>query len=511
MANSSVNNSFYYAFISFCLQLIAVFNCSSQSLNWTVKLNTTQLTEDVHASDYNNFYLVQRNFTSPYDRLGICMVRNNAVEIDRFFTRDFYRRDRNTEIYNPTREDKDQNLILTGVFHGYLGFDSEDSLNIDSSHVDVLFLSKYNKEGKYQWSRILHPVSSEKFPAIILDSSNYYLSARPKTLKLDLNGDTIWSNPHYGPISLHKNRLFILKGLNPKESYEVGEVGTSYDTLRLSKIDTSGIEIWSKELICGTDHANDPYVPNIRAKIFVSESNVYIYGKYWWSFDFNPSKDESFILSNHDFTDNTHVPVPKFANFIAVYDTSGKFLRVRGRLEADDFFFPIIDKKIHVLGIEPGNVILYDENLETIGTQSLGQAPKHWWYYFVDYNQSLFISGLFRYKAEFKLLDQSYIVSADYEDTYVANYSIDFLKMEIIDNELVEYPKIYPNPVRDVLSISHTLGKSKILLFNLSGKLLLYKTIYDEGILDCTDLNGGIYILRVLNNSSQYSYKVMKL
>ena len=83
--------------------------------------------------------------------------------------------------------------------------------------------------------------------------------------------------------------------------------------------------------------------------------------------------------------------------------------------------------------------------------------------------------------------------------------------MEIIDNELVEYPKIYPNPVRDVLSISHTLGKSKILLFNLSGKLLLYKTIYDEGILDCTDLNGGIYILRVLNNSSQYSYKVMKL
>ena len=130
---------------------------------------------------------------------------------------------------------------------------------------------------------------------------------------------------------------------------------------------------------------------------------------------------------------------------------------------------------------------------------------------FSNYNQSLFISGLFRYSAEFELFNKSLILYADYEDIYIVNYSIDIQSNNNISDKSGINPIIFPNPVEDFLSISNINGNSDIILMDMSGKLILYKKIQDEGVLDCKELKYGIYILKIRNDSSQYLFKVVKI
>ena len=77
---------------------------------------------------------------------------------------------------------------------------------------------------------------------------------------------------------------------------------------------------------------------------------------------------------------------------------------------------------------------------------------------------------------------------------------------------------IYPNPVQSVLNI-HTSsafnGEATVNIYNITGQKLLSKTISlsnstDKSI-NLSDLNSGMYLLEILNNSKSVRSKIIKL
>ena len=77
-------------------------------------------------------------------------------------------------------------------------------------------------------------------------------------------------------------------------------------------------------------------------------------------------------------------------------------------------------------------------------------------------------------------------------------------------NESILTFKIYPNPVRNDLIIE-AQGKVHIAVYSLGGALLLEHEMTDQKRLDLSQLNSGIYILSLSNETSKGYQKIMKL
>ncbi|SFU73524.1 Por secretion system C-terminal sorting domain-containing protein [Pustulibacterium marinum] len=69
----------------------------------------------------------------------------------------------------------------------------------------------------------------------------------------------------------------------------------------------------------------------------------------------------------------------------------------------------------------------------------------------------------------------------------------------------------YPNPVSDKLTISAFHGVNKIEFFDLLGKKVLEtNTFQKENVIDVSNLKQGTYFIKVISNSSQNIFKIIK-
>jgi hypothetical protein len=80
----------------------------------------------------------------------------------------------------------------------------------------------------------------------------------------------------------------------------------------------------------------------------------------------------------------------------------------------------------------------------------------------------------------------------------------------VISNEIIQ---IYPNPFRNELYLeSKKQNLDKIIIVNAMGEKVL-ESPYTNSVLNLSELNSGIYLLRILNKSSQVagSFTIVKL
>lgn len=69
----------------------------------------------------------------------------------------------------------------------------------------------------------------------------------------------------------------------------------------------------------------------------------------------------------------------------------------------------------------------------------------------------------------------------------------------------------YPNPVKDILNISGKSNVSKIEIFELSGKMILFQTANAKNIqLNLSALNSGVYIVKVTSDKTTETFKIIK-
>jgi hypothetical protein len=69
---------------------------------------------------------------------------------------------------------------------------------------------------------------------------------------------------------------------------------------------------------------------------------------------------------------------------------------------------------------------------------------------------------------------------------------------------------IYPNPATSLLNITAIAGKSLIQIYNLQGKLV-YQNHYNTSVfsISLSDLNKGIYLIKLKNNNSELNRLIM--
>lgn len=72
--------------------------------------------------------------------------------------------------------------------------------------------------------------------------------------------------------------------------------------------------------------------------------------------------------------------------------------------------------------------------------------------------------------------------------------------------------QVYPNPANDVIFIKHSNQLQEITMFDLSGKVLLSKTISgNESELNISSLNSGVYLLTFSADNKSMTKRIIKL
>jgi hypothetical protein len=70
---------------------------------------------------------------------------------------------------------------------------------------------------------------------------------------------------------------------------------------------------------------------------------------------------------------------------------------------------------------------------------------------------------------------------------------------------------VYPNPVKDLLQINHSLKSIDILqLTDLTGRILIEETNFTENTLNLSSLANGVYLLKLTKDSQNVVIKVTK-
>jgi hypothetical protein len=80
-------------------------------------------------------------------------------------------------------------------------------------------------------------------------------------------------------------------------------------------------------------------------------------------------------------------------------------------------------------------------------------------------------------------------------------------------NQLENKIRIFPNPASDIINVNffNTIPKAKVIIFNISGKLILLKEIDDNfNQINISELSKGIYFMKIETNETTVTKKVIK-
>ncbi|MBI5541734.1 MAG: T9SS type A sorting domain-containing protein [Bacteroidia bacterium] len=79
----------------------------------------------------------------------------------------------------------------------------------------------------------------------------------------------------------------------------------------------------------------------------------------------------------------------------------------------------------------------------------------------------------------------------------------------IEENNLIKPSFIYPNPCTNYISVKNNKS-SDFELYNYNGALILEKKIANNGIIDLTDMEHGIYFIKIITDNGIECQKIIK-
>ena len=83
------------------------------------------------------------------------------------------------------------------------------------------------------------------------------------------------------------------------------------------------------------------------------------------------------------------------------------------------------------------------------------------------------------------------------------------ISLGVNQNETNQVFKLYPNPVKDLLTIETTISISKVTIYNIMGQEVK-NSIKNNSQLDLTDLVHGVYLVKISNDISDQVFKINK-
>ena len=212
--------------------------------------------------------------------------------------------------------DENEDIYLAGATRGFVDFDpGPEELFLsgapDSKYLGYLFIVKLNPMGELLWAKT--PQVVPNFGSVKLDIGNNIhvlanTSSTKSLLKLDLEGNSIWSVTHeFDPWRFITMNTMVVdragnvyttgkykggRDLDPGPGvYQLPHYGGGVSWPYISKFDSEGKFVWAKSIESGSNESN------ITSTAVDFDGNVYVAGNYWenrigYDVDFDPGPNK---------------------------------------------------------------------------------------------------------------------------------------------------------------------------------------------------------------------------
>lgn len=434
--------------------------------------------------------------------------------------------------------DESNNIYISGSYYGTVDFDpSQDEYKL-SAPESMFFIAKYDSNGVFEWAKNIY---DETDPSLGLigskmfsdGNSNIYLNT-PETLrKFDQDGRNAWSIPVDGLAEYDgKSNFYILSG--PTTPY----FPERNDHLLLTKIDSSGSELFTKEIISNSSNG-------VSGRLSYDKSgNLIISGMFWGTCAFTGIDDMITMTNTRTYCclpRGACGDCPSFNGYLAKFDTAGNIRWVYDF--GDDSPVPDIiettsDGSIFTLGNFSS---LADFDHTEINRQLTNSG---YGYYIAKYDDSCnflaateFMGGSYNdYIGDFRIIDDSvaYICGHFFntidlnldegisglsagppEDIFIAKYSdFDIKDFTILkENEIKSATQllVYPNPTSGLLIIEHNAGSiEKVTIQSINGQTVLAVNNYKDNPIDLSSFSDGIYLVVIHTSVESFVEKIIK-
>jgi len=107
--------------------------------------------------------------------------------------------------------------------------------------------------------------------------------------------------------------------------------------------------------------------------------------------------------------------------------------------------------------------------------------------------------------ADFDLDNDLDIASVAYNDDKINIFINQFYTLSV-ENSLMEQLLIYPNPSSDKLYFKGLTTNFDVLVYDILGKEILFKHLEIDEALDVSELNSGVYILRLKDQNTTFKF-----
>src|SRR5690554_4728118 len=401
-----------------------------------------------------------------------------------------------THIFNvfSITTDTQGNIYTLGTFNTVTATFGNITLNrisnYNSSGSYDMFIVKQDAMGQVLWAENFGTIGDDTFADIIgyditTDASdNLYITGNFDGTVVF--GDATFSSPFPGD-------CFVLKMDSLGEVVWVKQFEGGGTTQSLSQCITTdatdniyvagsfgGEELNIDDIILSStmDEGSDYYTSDVFT-VKISSS-----GQVLWAKNYGGTGYEGV----NDITVDTSGKVYITGYFGGVANFSGNFLVSEG---SNDVF---------VLKTNNAGVVEWAEGFGSTGSDN-GKGI------IVDSSGNIYVTGEFEDTVSFGSTD---LTATGYKDMFLIKLSSDDLATE---QYLSEQWKVYPNPVKDILTIEvpQTHSETSVELYNLLGqKIMEYNPVNNTEQIDVSGLAQGVYLLTIRQNGINKTVKIKK-
>lgn len=538
------------------LLIIAIFNLNaiSQNFEWATKISSSNDIPTSIAKDaFGDIYITGYSITSTSNTMFLRKNNANGTEIW-------------TKFINPSANrmvqglsvavDISGNIYVSGTFTGSADFDPGTGVYMMSAVARNQngFILKLDNTGNFVWAKEIDGPEGDVVKSIAVDGlGNVYTTGSFKgnvdfdpgsgitTLsagalldksdmfvqKLDINGNFLWainagaSNHHAEGNAIkvdHSGNVYTTGYFEDSDDFDPGSgitiltSGGGRDTF-IQKLDSNGQFLWAKSIIGGSNNLSTSIVINTLS------GNIFIAGYFEGTTDFNPSNAISYNLTansrdaytlkltaNGDFGWARQIGGVGFdvAEDITI-DDNGDVLTTGYFQNTVDFnpesgVFNITsnggyDAFIQKLTKDQGSLIW------AIGT---GDANAQAGRAIITHIDKIYTTGNFEGSVDFDPTSGTFTLNAvSQNDVYIQSLSDPSLGIND-NNDLLKDFIIYPNPVKNTLTIQSKEIFRKVEVFSLFGQKLLEST---HSTINITQFSTGMYLLKVFSIDGDIGFK----
>ena len=420
------------------------------------------------------------------------------------------------------------NVYITGNFNSSKLIFGKDTL-INAGGADI-FIAKYSPSGNVLWAKKAAGTSQDYSFGITTDlngnviitgwfesstitfGTNVINSSGGSCVfiaKYDLNGNVLWvKNTGSGALYSYNSR-----GLSADADGNLVITGSfsttiAFDTIVLSaiglsdifiaKYNSDGNIIWAKKA-GGTSNESCTGITTDLNR------NTIITGGYssptinFGSIELNCSGTSAAFIAKYDINGNI-VWVKKAGNNID-YKTGYRIAADKyGSIVSAGLFYSNIifdtDSLINK-GASDCFVVKYDSDGTELWVKSIGGDGDDLIFGIgIDSNSNILITGGYNSTKTIFGADTLYNSGLARNDIFIAKLSILLSGINDIKNSNI---KIYPNPTNNIINIEGLTKNENntIQILDVQGKLVITKTITEKGTIDLSELNNGVYVIKI--------------